>query len=392
LTVARVALVHDWLTGMRGGEYVLEAIAELFVQPQLFTLLCVPGAVDGRIARLPCSTTWLQRIPSAARYYRHFLPLMPQMIHTLDLSQFDLVVSSSHCVAKGARKARGAVHVSYVHAPMRYIWERFDDYFGVGRAALPVRLAAHACRPYLRHWDRTVSSIDRVERLIANSAFTAAQIKRAYRRDASVVHPFADISRFERPRRPGSHYLMVGAFAPNKRVDLAIEAFNHLRLPLRIVGQGQDEGRLRRMAGPTVEFLGPLPNAAIAELYSTARAFVFPGVEDFGITPIEAMASGLPVIAYAGGGALETVVEGESGIFFRQATAPALAQAIERVESGLVTFDEGRVRSFGRAFTKGRFQRQMLREIRGAWVAAGKSSAALDASLEGEASESTRAA
>jgi glycosyltransferase involved in cell wall biosynthesis len=218
--------------------------------------------------------------------------------------------------------------------------------------------------------------------LIANSEFTAEQMRRVYRREASVVHPFADLSRFGRPREPGSFYLMVGAFAPNKRVDLAVEAFNRLRLPLRIVGQGQDEAKLRRMAGPTVEFLGPISNASIEELYATARAFVFPGVEDFGITPVEAMASGLPVIAYGAGGATETVVDGESGIVFHEPTVDALVGAIGRLESGLVTIDERHVRSLGMAFTKERFQRRMLAEIRSAWTAAGKSSEALDDALE----------
>ncbi|HEV3189519.1 MAG TPA: glycosyltransferase [Polyangiaceae bacterium] len=380
-SVPRVALVHDWLTGMRGGEYVLEAMAELFSRPTLFTLLYVRGAIEGPVAELNCTTSWLQHVPGAGRYYRHFLPLMPQMVSSFDVSGFDLVVSSSHCVAKGVRKAPEAVHVSYVHAPMRYMWERFDDYFGAGRARLGVRAAACAFRPYLQRWDRFVSSADRVNVLVANSLFTADQIRRAYGREARIVHPFVDLSRFRRPRAPRSHYLMVGAFAPNKRVDLAVEAFTRLRLPLLIVGRGPDEARLRAMAGPTVTFLGPLSNRSIEELYATSRAFVFPGVEDFGITPLEAMASGLPVIAYAAGGALETVVDLESGLFFHQATAQSLIAAVERIESGSVVFDEKRVRIRANAFTKEQFQQGMLREIRGAWAASGKSTSALEGAL-----------
>jgi glycosyltransferase involved in cell wall biosynthesis len=381
MKAARVALVHDWFTGMRGGEYMLDALAELFAEPELFTLLRVPGAVAGRIAGLPCRTTWLQRVPAAGRYYRHFLPLMPNMIASFDMRSFDLIVSSSHCVAKGIRKASGSVHVSYVHAPMRYMWERFDDYFGPGKAALPVRAAAHACRPYLQRWDRSVSSVDRVDRLIANSAFTAHQMRRAYHREPSVVHPFADVARFDRPRRPSSYYLMVGALAPNKRVDLAVEAFNRLRLPLLIVGHGQCEPSLRGIAGPNIRFLGAMSNGAIEQLYAGARALVFPGVDDFGITPVEAMAAGLPVIAYAGGGATETVVDGESGVLFHEPTPAALMHAVEQVESGRVVFDEQRVRSRGRLFRKDRFQQAMLREIRDAWTVAGKERAALDGAL-----------
>jgi glycosyltransferase involved in cell wall biosynthesis len=389
----RVALVHDWLTGMRGGEYVLEAIAELFVDPEIFTLLRVPDAIDGRISHLKCRTSWLQRVPWASRYYRHFLPLMPQMIESFDLTGFDLVVSSSHCVAKGVRKPPGSVHVSYVHAPMRYMWDRFEDYFGPDRASLPVRLAARAVRPYLRRWDRSVTTVERVDRLIANSQFVAERIRSTYARDATVVYPFADPSRFDRPRAPGAFYLMVGAFAPNKRVELAIEAFNRLKLPLSIVGGGQDEARLRAMAGPTVNFLGCLSNAGIDVLYSTARAFVFPGVEDFGITPLEALASGLPVIAYAAGGALETVVEGESGLLFHEPTAEALMSTVERVEAGRAVFDEERARARARLFTKQRFQDSMLQEIRTAWREAGKPDSLLDgAILKPIPQERTRAA
>jgi glycosyltransferase involved in cell wall biosynthesis len=378
---ARVALVHDWVTGMRGGEYVLEALAELFVEPELFTLLRVPGAAKGSIAQLPCNSTWLQQVPASDRYYRHFLPLMPTLIGSFDLNAFDLIVSSSHCVAKGVRKAAGSVHVSYVHAPMRYMWDGFDDYFGSGKAALPVRAAAHACRPYLQRWDRAVSSAKRVDRLVANSAFTAERVRRAYGREPSVVHPFANVARFGRPRQPRSYYLMVGALAPNKRVDLAVEAFNHLRLPLLIVGRGQDEAKLVARAGPSVRFLGSLSNASIDELYATARALVFPGLEDFGITPVEAMAAGLPVVAYAAGGALETVVDGESGLWFREPSAQALAAAIERIEAGRVAFDEARVRLRGQAFAKDRFQQKMLREIHQTWSAAGKSPARLRRAL-----------
>jgi glycosyltransferase involved in cell wall biosynthesis len=375
----RVALVHDWLTGMRGGEYVLDAIAELFPEAELFTLVHVPGAVNERLSSLRRHTAWLQRVPAADKYYRHFLPLMPLMIEAFDLTGFDLIVSSSHCVAKGIRKRPNAVHVSYVHAPMRYMWDRFEDYFGPGNASLPVRAAAWGLRGYLQGWDRAVSSLQRVDRLIANSHFTAEQMKRAYGRDAAVVHPFVDLSRFTETRRPGSHYLMVGAFAPNKRVDLAIEAFNRLRLPLLIVGKGQDEARLRRMAGHTVKFLGPLPNRDIAQLYSTACAFVFPGVEDFGITPLEAMASGLPVIAYAAGGALETVVDGETGVLFRPQTPEALAAAVRRIEDGDVVFEERRVRARAQVFTRERFQQRVLGEIRAAWTSAGKPNVALGA-------------
>src|SRR6185437_7489561 len=312
----RIALVHDWLTGMRGGEYVLEAIAELLPGAELFTLLYVPASVSPPLTVLKRHTSPLQKIPKAEKRYRHFLPMMPRWIEQFDLSGFDLVVSSSHCVAKGIRKAPDAVHVSYVHAPMRYMWDRFDDYFGPGRASLPVRLAAQAMRPRLQRWDRAVSQPDRVDRLVANSRFIAEQIHAAYGRDADVVYPFADTKRFTVPRHPSNRYLMVGAFAPYKRNDLVIEAFNRLKLPLVVIGGGQDAGKVRKMAGPNIEFLGSLSNAALADFYAKCRAFVFAGKEDFGITPVEAMLAGAPVIAFGEGGVSETVTS-ETGLLFK---------------------------------------------------------------------------
>lgn len=368
----RVALVHDWLTGMRGGEYVLEAMAEILPGAELFTLLHVPGTIHGPLSQLPLHTSALQRMPGSANYYRHYLPLLPAFAATLDVRDFDLVVSSTHCVAKGVRKGPKAVHVSYVHAPMRYMWDRFDDYFGAGKTSTPVRLAARLCRPFLQSWDKRVSQADNVDRLIANSAFIARQVERNYDRPASVIHPFANVDRFTAARAPGAHYLMVGAFAPNKRVDIAIEAFNALGLPLKIVGKGQEEARLRRMAGPTIEFLGTADNHAIAELYATARAFIFPGIEDFGITPLEAMAAGCPVVAYAEGGALETVVDGVTGVYFHEQTAQALAEAVRQLEAGTVVLQEDSIRSHARRFSKRRFQSELQAAIVEACVASGR--------------------
>jgi glycosyltransferase involved in cell wall biosynthesis len=367
----RVALVHDWLTGMRGGEYVLEAIAELFPRADLFTLLYIPGKISPVLTTLKRHTSWLQKVPQAEKRYRSFLPLMPSMIERFDLSDFDLVISSSHCVAKGIRKRPDAVHVSYVHAPMRYMWDRYDDYFGPGRASPVVRAAARSFRPKLQKWDRETSTKERIDRIVANSQYIADEIERFWNREAQVIHPFADLDRFQNPRKDGRNYLMVGAFAPYKRIDLAIEAFNRLKLPLVIVGGGQDEARLKKMAGPTVDLLGPLSNKAIADLYSKSRAFVFPGLEDFGITPLEAMASGLPVIAYQAGGAAETVTE-KTGVFFQEQTVDALIEAVLKIETQKVFPHEEDCRARAAEFSKERFQREFSQAIREAWRAAGK--------------------
>lgn len=377
----KVALVHDWLTGMRGGEYVLEAIAEIFPRSDLFTLLYVPGKIAPTLTTLRRHTSWLQKIPSAELRYRSFLPLMPSMIERFDLSDFDLIISSSHCVAKGVRKRPGAVHVSYVHAPMRYMWDRYEDYFGEGRASPPVRLAARCVRPKMQAWDRSVSTPERIDAIAANSRFIAAQIKRIYGRESTVIYPFADFSRFTAPRRPGRNYLMVSAFAPNKRIDLAIEAFNRMKLPLVIVGSGQEHERLKKMAGPTVELLGTLSNAAIADLYSKCRAFIFPGIEDFGITPIEAMASGAPVIAFDEGGATETVTS-RTGILFKPQTVEALIAAVQNLESKPEAFEEKDCRARAHEFSRERFQTELIELIKKTWETAGKDLQPLQAKLE----------
>lgn len=373
----RVALVHDWLTGMRGGEYVLEAIADLFSRPELFTLLYIPGKIAPTLTTLKRHTSWLQKVPNAEKRYRHFLPWMPSMIEKFDLKDFDLIISSSHCVAKGVRKPQGAVHVSYTFTPMRYMWDRYEDYFGPGRSSLPVRLAARLLRPRFQDWDRRVSSPDRIDHLIVLSQFIAQQVQRAYQREAEVIYPFANLERFTLPREPKQFYFMVSAFAPYKRLDLAIEAFNRLKLPLLIVGSGQDEKRLKKLAGPTIDFLGPLSNSAIADFYSKCRAFVFPGIEDFGITPVEAMAAGAPVIALGEGGVTETVTE-KTGIFFYPQTVEALMEAVQKMETQWEQFSELDCRKRAAEFSREKFQIQLANSIRKCWKNAGKDPALLD--------------
>lgn len=369
--MTRIALVHDWLTGMRGGEYVLEAIAEVFPKSELFTLIYIPGKISPELTILKRHTSWLQKVPGIEKRYRHFLPWMPSAIEKFDLTGFDLILSSSHCVAKGIRKPPGSVHVSYVHAPMRYIWNRYDDYFGKGRSSFPVRVAAKLVRKRLQKWDRSVSSSDRIDSILANSQYIAEQIRENYSREAQVVYPFADLSRFRLQRSPGKNYLMVGAFAPYKRIDIAIEAFNRLKLPLLIVGGGQNEKILKKLAGPTVDFLGPLSNSSIADLYSKCRAFVFPGIEDFGITPVEAMAAGAPVIALKQGGASETVTE-QTGVFFESQTVESLMTAVQTFEKNYSAFSDAECRNRAALFSKERFQSEIKLAVQNAWVQAGK--------------------
>ncbi|MBC7386437.1 MAG: glycosyltransferase [Cryobacterium sp.] len=357
---ARVAVVHDWLNGMRGGEAVLEAILELYPQAEIFTLVCEPAKISEKIKRHVIHTSRMQTIPGAVARYRHFLPLMPKFIESFDLRGFDLIISSSHCVAKGIRKPAGAVHVAYVHAPMRYVWDRFNDYFGAGRASLAVRIAAGVLRGKLQKWDRRTSSRENIDLVLSNSRFIADRILEFWGREAKVVNPFVDFARFSKPRDPKSFYLVFGAFAPYKRIDLAIEAFRRLQLPLVIAGGGQEVEKIRYLVQNTKIELIPHPsNEEVNRLLSECRALVFPGIEDFGITPLEAMAAGAPVIAIDAGGARETVTK-DTGVFFGEQTVDAVVNAVLKIEQGHAKITEQACRKRAADFSKTRFQREFL--------------------------------
>ncbi|MBS1959721.1 MAG: glycosyltransferase [Bdellovibrionales bacterium] len=366
----KIAIVHDWLNGMRGGEIVFEAILDLFPGAEVYTLIYEPENLNARLreklSKHTVRASWLNHLALTRKFYRQLLPLLPFAIRQFDLYPYDLVVSSSHCVAKGIRKHPESYHLSYVHAPMRYMWNKFEDYFGKGRSSALVRLAAKIFRPFLQAWDRSTSRAERVDKILANSQFIAREIKQFYGRDAKVIYPFARLERFTRSRQVGGHYLMVGAFAPYKRTDIAIEAFARLGLPLKIVGHGQDEQRLmvlkQKLDARNIEFLGSPSNDQIESLYSSCRAFIFPGEEDFGITPLEAMASGAPVIAYRSGGACETVTD-KTGILFSPQTVDALCEAIMDVESGRRKFDEAECRRRAAFFSQERFKKEFLSEL-----------------------------
>jgi glycosyltransferase involved in cell wall biosynthesis len=353
----RVALVHDWLVTARGGERVLEALCRMFPDADLFTLLHQRGSQSPLIEQRRITASFLDRLPGVYARYRHLLPLMPAAIESLRLEGYGLVLSSSHCVAKGVRVPEGARHLSYVHAPMRYMWDLFDDYFGPGRAPVAVRWAARAARPALRAWDR--ASAQRPDALVANSHHVAGKVKAFWGREAEVVHPPVELSRFTAAppgEGRGGYFLWLGALAPYKRVDLALEAFRRTGLPLWVAGDGQDAARLRRELPPNVKLLGKVADADVPTLYRDARALVFPGEEDFGITPLEAQASGRPVIALGRGGALETVTA-RTGLFFTEQTAEGLVEAVRRFESSFEPgFQPSEARAHAERFSPAAFE------------------------------------
>ncbi len=367
----RVALVHDWLTGMRGGERVLESVCELFPHADLFTLFHHPGRVSPRIEAHAITPAILQHLPGTGRHYRLLLPFFPYAIGRFDLSAYDLIISISHAVAKGIGHDARPLHVCYLLTPMRYMWAGYGDYFAPGRASLAVRAAARALRPALRAWDRRSSR--RVDHFVAVSRYVQAQARRIYGRPAAVVYPPVDLARFSPAARRGGYFLLAGALTPNKKPAHAVAAFSRLALPLKVAGAGPEEKRCRRLAGPDIQFLGEVSDREMAALYGSAKAVVFPGSDDFGMVPVEAQAAGTPVIALAAGGALETVVPG-TGLLYGEPTVDGLIAAIRRFEGDPAPFDPRACVANAARFGVARFKREMMAEIERAWLESGRSS------------------
>ncbi len=366
----RVALVHDWLTGMRGGERCLEVFCELFPEAPLFTLLHVPGSVTPIIERRRIVTSFIQRLPSAATRYRQYLPLFPAAARSFDLRGHDVVISLSHCVAKGVRTPPGALHLCYCFTPMRYVWDLYDDYAtGTGPMA---RLLMPPVAAWLRRWDRRTAGVHHIAGI---SAHIADRIRRVWGREAEVIRPPVDVRRFHIADRVEDFYLVVSALAPYKRVDLAVAAATQLGRRLVVVGSGPEESRLRALAGPTVELRGWRSDEEVAELFARCRAVVFSAVEDYGIVPLEAAAAGRPTIALGRGGVLETMVEldaadprAPTAVYFREQTVEALVGAMRRFEAAEDRFDPKALRAHAEQFDRPAFKARIREWVETRWT------------------------
>jgi len=365
----KLALVHDWLTGMRGGEKALEVICERFPDAELFTLVHVRGSVSPAIERLRTHTSFVQRLPLVKRFYRHYLPIFPTAIEQFSFDRFDLVVSLSHCCAKSIVHPGRVPHLCYCLTPMRYAWDQFDAYFGPERMGRPASRLMRRVMARLARWDRDTA--DRTDRYVAISHYVAGRIGRYYNREATVVYPPVDTDFFHPDAAPAERFaLVVSALVPYKRIDVAIAACRMAGVPLKIAGDGPDRAALERAAisaGADVRFLGRVSDDDIRELYRRAAVTLLPGEEDFGIVPLEAQACGRPVVALGRGGALETVVPGETGLLVDEmradAFADAIAQAVDR------RFDAAAIRRHAQRFSRARFGDEMaaLIEEPAAW-------------------------
>jgi glycosyltransferase involved in cell wall biosynthesis len=357
----KVAIIHYWLVGMRGGEKVIEALCEMYPQADIFTHVYVPEMTSDRIRQHRIIPTFINSLPRAARMYKTYLPLMPLALEQLDLRGYDLVISSESGPSKGIIPPADALHVCYCHSPMRYIWNMYHDYRN--SAGRLTRLVMPPLSHYLRMWD--VSCAARVDSFVANSWTVARRINRYYGADSVVIHPPVDTDAFS--IAPASeladYYLMAGELVSYKRPDLAVRAFNAMKLKLVVIGGGEMLDEIRRIAGPTVTVMGAQPFDILKQHYARCRALIFPGEEDFGMVPVEAMASGRPVVAFGRGGATETVTDGVSGVFFSEQSVEAISAAVGSLAD--MNIDSGRIATEARQFGRGQFFAKMRTHIDG---------------------------
>jgi glycosyltransferase involved in cell wall biosynthesis len=351
----RTALVHDYLNQAGGAERVVECLHEVFPQAPIFTSIYDKKRMPDIFRSMDVRTSFMQHLPLVMKHFKKYLPLFPFAFESFNLSGYDLVLSSSSAWGKGIRKGKGATHICYCHSPMRFVW-MYEDYMEKEGYGPLVRKVLPPVLRWLRKWD--IKTSKGVDHFIANSRTTQKRIKLFYGRDSEVIHPPVDTS-FFKPynNKIKDYFLVVSRLNPYKHIDLAVETFNELGLPLYVIGAGPDEKRLKALAMPNIKFLGRLPDSEIVKHYSQCRAFILPGEEDFGLTPVEAQACGRPVIAYRAGGAQESVIEGRTGVFFDKQEKGSLADAIRKFNS--LSFDPAVIRENALRFDKNVFERKI---------------------------------
>ncbi|MBN1136239.1 MAG: glycosyltransferase [Anaerolineae bacterium] len=356
----KMALVHDWLNQIGGAEAVLEALVELFPAAPVYTSIYSPEAMPAAYRRWEIHTTWMNRLPAIHRRHQPYLPLYPLAFGGLTLRGYDLVISNKSAFCLGVRTPPETRHLCYCLTPTRFVWD-YDAYVEREQIGRPARLMTRLLLGWLQRWERAAAQ--RVTAFAAISTEIQGRIQRFYGRDSAVIHPPVSTRRFHRGPA-GSHddyFLIVSRLIPYKRIDLAVQAFSELGLALWVAGDGRDRARLEALSGPSVRFLGRVPDEALPELYARCRAYILPGLEDFAIAPVEAMAAGRPAIAYARGGALDTVVDGVTGTFFSEPTAASLAEAVRRFDD--LDFDTAAIRAHAQQFDASVFKEKI-----GAWV------------------------
>lgn len=351
----KVAIVHDWLVTYAGADRVVDQLHQIFPNAPIYALVYDKAKMPKRFENYDIRTTYIQKFPFATRLYKSMLTLMPRAFEQLDLSEFDLVISSCSSCSKGVITRPDAVHICYCHTPIRYVWDFYYTYLKntswLKRKLMPRMIHR------VRMWDRLAA--DRVDHFIANSHYIAKRIKKYYRRDAEVIYPGVHINPYDVLEQSDDYYLMVGRMTYYKRCDIAVQACTALNKRLIVVGKGEEAKKLRTMAGDTVSFTGALSDEEIKKLYLGAKAFLFPGEEDFGITPVEAQSAGCPVLAFGKGGATETVMDGKTGLLFEEQTVESMQACIQRFEKEGVSFTREQIREHSKKFSEERFRSEM---------------------------------
>ena len=356
----KIAIIHYWLVTMRGGEKVLESLCELFPEADIYTHVYQPENISPVIRKHRIRTTVIHKIPFIENWYHKALPLMPLALEQLDLSEYDLIISSESGPAKGVIVSPDSIHICYCHTPMRYLWDMYHLYRNQAGwlTATLIPFLTH----YLRLWD--VSSAARVDYFIANSEYVKKRIEKCYRRTSEIIHPPVDIEKFSISNEPPEDfYLVAGQLVCYKRVDVAVQAFNLMKKKLIVIGGGPEKENLKKLAGPTVQILGYQTAENMRSYYSRCRALIFPGIEDFGIVPVEVMASGRPVLAMRAGGAMETVKEGVTGLFFDKQEPESIMNAVKEYEACCADFSPDKIRHHAQKFERDIFQKKIMQLI-----------------------------